>query len=197
MASQVAQSVTLFLAFLPLLGQEASTKDTLFRVAGWTPAGDRLNKIWVTMSSSSGREKFAANGRDVEMRIPTGTYLLDVEAPGFAKRQQIVKALQPSTFRSAVLPVAPLHGDTPTIITGSVHNYDGNLRNVRIRLMPLYGAEIQESLINADGGFSFPADNGQHLLLVIADLKAGATILYSRLLRIDGSQVIPIDLKVK
>jgi hypothetical protein len=108
-----------------------------------------------------------------------------------------LKVYQPAVFRSVTLPVAWVHGQTVSGLTGTVLNYDGDIRNLRVRLIGLYGNELRESVLDAQGSFGFPADAGEYLLLVVADLENGIAIVDSQLVRILGEEKITIDLKGK
>jgi hypothetical protein len=197
--SRLCQAALLLLALSQAYGQSSEESSTVLRVAGWTTTGERIDKIWVVVSSRDGKEKYTANGQEVQLSVPTGEYVLQVEAPGFQSKRQMLKAYRPTVFRSVALPVARLHGQTASGLTGTVQNYSGNIRGLRVRLMGLYGSELWEAVPDANGSFRFPADEGAYLLLVVADLEKGLTIIDSRALRIPLGQVqtVTIDLKGK
>jgi hypothetical protein len=71
--------------------------------------------------------------------------VLQVEAPGFQSKRQMLKAYQPAVFRSVALPVARLHRQAASGLKGTLLNYAGDIRDLRIRLMGLYGDELRES----------------------------------------------------
>ena len=197
--SRLCQAALLLLALSQAYGQSSEESSTVLRVAGWTTTGERIDKIWVVVSSRDGKEKYTANGQEVQLSVPTGEYVLQVEAPGFQSKRQMLKAYRPTVFRSVALPVARLHGQTASGLTGTVQNYSGNIRGLRVRLMGLYGSELWEAVPDANGSFRFPADEGAYLLLVVADLEKGLTIIDSRALRIPlgQEQTVTIDLKGK
>jgi hypothetical protein len=196
--SHFCSAALLVIALSHAYGQsdEASTK---VRIAGWTTGGERIDKIWVVVSSQDGKQKYTGNGRDVELSVPTGEYVLLVEAPGFQSKRQMIRAYRPEVFRSAVLPVAWVHGQAPPGLKGTVLNYADDVRDLRIRLMGLYGDELRESIPNAQGSFSFPVDEGAYFLVVVADLKKGIAVLDSEPVVIPHGQVqtLTIDLKGK
>lgn len=180
-------------------GQPSGAPTTVVRVAGWTNTGERIERIWVVISSQNGKEKYTGNGRDVELSVPTGDYVLEVAAPGFQSKRQMLKAYQPTVFRSVALPVALLHGQAASGLKGTVLNYGGDIRDLRVRLMGLYGNELRESLPDEQGSFSFPADEGTYLLLIVADLKKGIAIIDSQPVVIPRGkqQTFTVDLKGK
>lgn len=193
------QTALLLLAFSQAYGQSIEAYSTVVRIAGWTTTGERIKTIWVVVSSRDGKQKYTGDGRDVELSVPTGEYVLQVEAPGFQSKRQVLKAYQPAVFRSVALPVARLHGQTASGLTGRVQNYDGNIRDLRVRLMGLYGDDLWEAVPDEQGSFRFPADEGAYYLLVVADLESGIAIIDSQPVRIPlgKQQTVTLDLKRK
>jgi len=189
----------LLLALCQAYGQSSEASATLVRIAGWTTTGERIENIWVVVFSRDGKEKFTGSGRDVELSVPTGEYVLQVEAPGFQSKRQILKAYQPAVFRSVALPVARLHGQAASELKGTVLNYGGDIRDLRIRLMGLYGDELRESVPDAQGSFGFPVDEGAYLLLVVADLDKGIAIIDSQpvVIPLGKERTVTVDLKGK
>jgi hypothetical protein len=197
--SRLCQASLLLLALSQAYGQSSEESSTVVRVAGWTTTGERIKKIWVVVSSRDGKEKYTANGRDVQLSVPTGEYELQVEAPGFQAKRQMLKAYQPGVFRSVALPVARLHGQTTSGLTGTVQNYAGNIRDLRVRLMGLYGDALWEAVPDTQGSFRFPAEEGIYLLVLVADLEKGIAIVDTQPVQIPfgEQQTVTIDLKGK
>lgn len=193
------QTALVLLALSQSYGQSSEASATLARIAGWTTTGERIEKIWVVLSSKDGKEKYAGNGHDVKLSVPTGEYILQVEAPGFQSKRQMLKAYQPEVFRSVALPVARLHGEAASGLKGTVLNYAGKFRDLRIRLMGLYGDELRESVPDAHGSFGFPADEGAYLLLVVADLEKRIAILDFQpvVIPLGKERTVTVDLKGK
>ena len=194
-----SQAVLLLFALSQAYGQSSEESSTVVRIAGWTATGERIEKIWVVVSSRDGKEKYTGSGRDVELSVPTGEYVLQVEAPGFESKRQMLRAYQPAAFRSIVLPIARLHGQTASGLRGTVQNYEGNVRDLRVRLMALYGNELWEAVPDEQGTFRFPADEGAYLLLVVADPGKGIDIIDSQpvVIALGKEQAITVDLKGK
>lgn len=197
--SHLCQAALLLLALSHAYGQSNEESSTVVRVAGWTTTGDRIEKIWVVVSSRDGKENYKGDGRDVQLSVPTGEYVLQVEAPGFQSKQQMLKAHQPLVFRSVALPVARLHGQTAAGLTGTVQNYSGDIRDLRVRLMGLYGDDLWEVVPDANSSFGFPADEGAYLLLVVADLQKGIAIIDSQpvVIPLGKERTVTVDLKGK
>jgi hypothetical protein len=192
-------AVSLLFSVLQAYGQSNEPYSTVVRIAGWTTTDERIEKIWVVLSSRDGKDRYTGNGRDVELTVPTGEYVLQVEAPGFQSKRQIVGAYQPGVFRSVVLPVVRLHGQAAPSLTGKVQNYAGDIRDLRVRLMGLYGDELWEAIPDEHGSFKFPADEGAYLLVVIADHDKGVAIIDFQPVRISfgHAQMVIVDLKGK
>ena len=187
--------ITLLLFLSEAHGQPGEAPATVIHIAAWTTSGERLERIWVIASSLDGHEKYFGNGRDVKLGVPTGEYMLTVEAPGFQTKRQLLKAYQPVVFRSVALPVAWIHGQTTSSLTGTVRNYDGDVRDLRVRLLGLYGTELREAALDSRASFNFPADDGAYLLLIVADLGEAVAVIDSLPVRIVGKESITIDLK--
>jgi hypothetical protein len=197
--TRVCRATLLLFALSQAYGQSSEKSSTVVRIAGWTTTGERIEKIWVVVSSRDGKEKYTGSGRDVALSLPTGEYVLQVEAPGFQSKRQMLKAYQPAAFRSVVLPVARLHGQTTSGLRGTVRNYEGNIRDLRVRLMGLYGDELWDAVPDEQGSFRFPADEGAYYLLVVADLEKGIAIIDSQPVRIPlgKQQTVNLDLRRK
>lgn len=197
--NRLYQTALLLFALAQGYGQSGDANSTTVRISGWTTTGERIEKIWVVVASRDGKEKYTGNGQDVELSVPTGEYVLQVEAPGFQSKRQMLKTYQPAVFRSVVLPVARLHGQIASGLRGTVKNYDGNIRDLRVRLTGLYGDELWEAVPNEQGSFRFPADEGAYFLLVVADLEKRITIINSQPIHIPfgKQQILTIDLKGK
>jgi len=195
--NRAIQFALLLFALSQAYGQPSEAFPTAVRIAGWTATGERVEKIFVVLSSQDGREKYTGSGRDVELSVPTGEYVLQVDAPGFQSRRQILKAYQPAVFRSVLLRVAWLHGQPRSSLAGTVENYEGGARNLRVRLLGLYGDELWEAVLDDQGTFRFPADEGAYLLLVVADLEQGVAIIDSLPVVIPRGkeQKVSVDLK--
>jgi hypothetical protein len=194
MSRLVCRCTVWLIAILAVHGQGPPMGQTALRVAAWTSNGERLEKIWVVVSSLDGREKYTGNGRDVELPVPTGEYMLQVEAPGFQSKRQILKAYQPAVFRSVTLPVVWLHGQTRSRLSGKVVGYKGELSTVRVRLMALYGSEVMEAVPDRQGSVSFPADPGIYALVTVVDKEHGAVVADWREIRVTGAEIVMIDL---
>jgi hypothetical protein len=197
--SHFYQSALLLLALSQVYGQSGEGYTTVVRIAGWSTIGERIDRIWVVLSSRNGKEKYTGNGRDVELSLPTGEYVLQVEAPGFQSKRQILRAYQPAIFRSVALPIARIEGQTKSRLKGKLLHYEGDIRDLRIRLMALYGDELYETVPDAQCSFNFPADEGAYLLLVVADRNKEIAIIdfQSVVIPLGKERTVIVDLKGK
>ena len=132
--------------------------------------------------------------------MPTGDYILKVESPGFASRSQVLRVYQPRVLRTATLPLGSLGFPLHPALTGKIINYSGDIKDLRVRLMALYGSELREGSVDRHGSFTFPVDEGTYLLVTVADLPAGMMILDTTPLRLRpeaGEVSVTVDLKNK
>jgi hypothetical protein len=63
----------------------------------------------------------------------------------------------------------------------------------------MFGNELREAHPDSKGSFTFPIDEGDQLLLIVADTDKGPVVLDSRTMRIKtvSNESIEIDLKGK
>ena len=184
-----------FTGFLMANGQGSGLGNTVLRVAAWTSSGERIEKIWVVVTSLDKKNKYTGNGRDVKLSVPVGQYVLRVEAPGFQSMRQMVTAYQPTVFRSFALAVAYLHGQMESTLSGKVVGYKGDLSTIRVRLMAaLYGCEVVEAVPDRGGIISFPVDSGVYALITIVDQVHGPKVADWREIRINGAETVTSDL---
>lgn len=190
-------SVLLLLALTWTDTRLCQAYSTSLHVKAWTTKGERIDKIWIVLSSLNGQKKYTANGHDVQLSIETGEYELEVAAPGFRSNRQLFRAYTPTVFRSVALGVAWVHGQDLPGLEGTVRNYAGDMRTLRVRLTGLYGGDVWEAIPDKHGLFHFPADEGVYQLLTVADVEKGLIILDSRHLIIPYSEVqnVVIDLE--
>ena len=180
-------------------GQSSASNSTIVQIAAWTTTGERIEKIWAVLTPGAGGKEYKGSGKLVEISAQTGEYILQVSAPGFRMRRQVLRAYQPSVFRSVALPIAPPHGSLESSLTGTVRNYDGDIRSVRVRLMGLYGDELYESVPDEQGSFKFPVDEGVYLLVIVADVEKGLAIIDTQpvVIPYGKEQTVTVDLKEK
>ena len=126
--------------------QPSVFRSVALRVAGWTTTGERIEKIWAVLTPLGGGDAHEGSGKLVKLSVQTGDYILRVSASGFRMRQEVLRAYQPSVFRSVALRVAVVEASTVSSLTGTVRSYDGNVRDLRVRLMGLYGDELWEAV---------------------------------------------------
>lgn len=74
--------VALLFFHLRAHAQTVEPLNTVVHVAAWTTTGERIDKIWVTVSSLDGTEKYTGSGRDVDLALPTGNYVSSLRASG-------------------------------------------------------------------------------------------------------------------
>ncbi len=184
----------LFAAIFAVFGPSHVPNNASLQVAGYNSIGERIDRLWVVLTSLDGREVYRENGRDVTISVPQGDYALKVEAPGFEAQRQLVRVYRPKTYRSVMLPTSYIYGQTAPGLSGKIVKYQGNLSLVRVRLISMYGSDVMEALPDKNGAFDFPAHSGSYILMVLADDRGGPTAVDWRTVRIQGQETIAIDL---
>jgi hypothetical protein len=178
----------------------ASVRWATVEVAAWTAIGDRIEKISVVLTPVTGGQDFKASGRLAKLSVPTGDYIMRVDAEAFRTRRQLMHVYQPVVFQTVSLRIAQVEASPPgsSLVKGSVRNYDGDFQELRVRLMPLYGAEVRESVPDKHGLFELVAENGFYLIVTVVDLaRGGVAILDTKPVQIRDDTVITIDLQGK
>ena len=164
------------------------------RVEAFTSSGERISKIYATVEPLSGHEKYKGEGRGVLLSIPVGNYTLTVQSPGFRTTQQLLTVYAPSVLRTVLLPVAPLHGQTFPTLSGQIAGFRGDPMRPRIRLVPMFGADVKEVHPDEAGRFSFRFDPGPYVLMTVIDSESGPTVADWRQLTLIGTRDVTIDL---
>ncbi len=93
-----------------------------------------------------------------------------------------------------MLPVAYIYGQTVPNLSGKIVEYHGDLSLLRVRLISMYGSDVQEARPNEGGNFDFPVDNGSYVLMSVIDGEGGPIVADWRNIRIQGRQSVTIDL---
>lgn len=102
----------------------------------------------------------------VAAKIPYGTYLVRVSAPGFGRSEREIHLDQPEVLLRMRLSVAIEYAGFSQI-RGTLHHAPTD-RELWIKLVPLQGVGVAEALVNRDGSFfARGLDGGQYLLLVV------------------------------
>ena len=168
---------------------------SVVHIETWGPDGRKIERAWVVLTALGGSEAYKGSGVQIAVRAPTGLYTLQVDSPGFEGRRELLRVYEPDVFRTVILNVARLDSQDAGRLAGVVHNYDGDPRVLRMRLVSLYGNELRESRLDAHNSFSFPVDQGYYMLLTVADLVGGPRVLDTKSIRITAKEAVAIDLK--
>lgn len=168
------------------------------QIHGSTSLGEPLDRFSVEMRGllGTGNVYRAVGYRVANLEVPTGWYLLKVSSTGFETHIETIRIYRPRVFHTVALAVARPEGADYATLVGKVVNYGGDLAKIRVRLMALYGSEVLESRIDAEGVFRFPGLSlrSAFLLVTVKDSPGGITIMDSLPLRIDRDETIEIDL---
>ena len=172
---------------IPMIAQTRPIYYSIVRIEAFTSGGNPLDSFAVNFEPIIGTdEKFSSTGNKfIELKIPTGIYRLTTRAPGFENRSEVIRVYSPKVLHTVAFPPVIPHVSTYVSLLGKVENYEGNFGNLRVRLMALFGNEVQESSVEPDGSFQFPgADQGAYLLVTLKLIPNGAVILDSQPVRL-------------
>lgn len=125
----------------------------------------------------------------VAAKIPYGTYLLRVSAPGFRRSEREIHLDQPDLLVRMQLSVSVECGGLAEI-RGTLHHAPSD-RRLWVKLVPLRGVGGAEALVSANGSFLVAGlDEGQYLLLVVD----GKAIIHTANFAAPASAPLDIDL---
>ena len=181
-----------FIAAFAVCPQSRATYIAHLHVAGWTSEGERVERIWILLTSLYGKESYSGNGRDVDLSVPTGKYTLQVSAPGFESQRQLVRVYQPDTLCTVMLPVVWLHGQKESSLSGKLRGNSSDISKVRIRLVALYGGEIFEGVPDRVGNFVLPANPGIYTLMTVIDKEREPVIADWRVVHIKRGEAVNV-----
>jgi hypothetical protein len=128
----------------------------------------------------SAKDVFRGFGSPATVGLPYGgRYRLTARAPRAESSSRIVWVFD-GVLLTVGLPIVPLSDvRSYSTLEGTIENYGGSYRDLRIRLIPYFGADISEIQSNGTS-FRFPTvDQGAYLLMILAD-HDGSRVLYSR-----------------
>jgi hypothetical protein len=152
-------------------------------VAAFSGLGERLPVLDIDLIEVGTHKSLKSHlkGSVVE-KIPYGTYLVRVSAPGFHSSQREILLDQPEVSVRIQLSVAMECADFEEIRAVLHHALAG--RELRVKLVPLQGVGGAEARVSHDGSFLFGGlDEGQFLLLVVD----GKAIIHAESLGAGGS----------
>jgi hypothetical protein len=132
--------------------------------------------------------KSRLNGAEAT-KVPYGTYLVRVSAPGFRSSEREVRLDQPETLVRMQLSVAVECGGFAEI-RGALRHAPID-RELWVKFVPLQGVGGAEARIGQDGSFfAGGLDEGQYLLLVVD----GQAIVHTTSLVVPANAPLDIDL---
>jgi hypothetical protein len=159
-------------------------------VSAFSILGERLPTLDIDLIEVGTHKslKSRLNGA-VGTKIPYGTYLVRVSAPGFRRSEHEIRLDQPEILVRIQLSVAIECGGFAEV-RGKVHPAPQD-RELWVKLVPLRGVGGAEVRISQDGSFlAGGLDGGQYLLLVVD----GEVIVHTASLVIPRSSPLDVDL---
>jgi hypothetical protein len=159
-------------------------------VSAFSLIGERLANLRIDLRESGTDKSVNSLFRDsVANKVPYGTYVMRVSAPGFRSVQREVRLLQADLQIRAQLSVS-VECSRFHEITGSVRPVNPNAE-FWVKLVPLRGTGGADARVARDGTFlAAGLDDGQYLLLVVD----GTTILHTQTVEAPGRMPVAIDL---
>jgi hypothetical protein len=194
MSRFLAVSALTIMLVTALRSQQQNERISAIRIEAFTSRGERIDKVFITAIPVRGGGDYRGRGRDVVLSVPEGTYAITVQSPGFRTTQRIVNVYGSSVLKTVLLPVASLHGQTSPNLSGQVVGFGGDPMRLRIRLVPMFGAELEEIHPDAGGRFSFRPDPGPYVLMAVVDGDFGPVIADFQQLTVVGRQEVTVDL---
>jgi hypothetical protein len=159
-------------------------------VLAFSMLGERLPTLDIDLIEVGTHKslKSRLNGA-VAPKIPYGTYLVRVSAPGFRRSEHEIRLDQPEILVRIQLSVAIECGGFSEV-RGSIHPAPMD-RDLWVKLVPLRGVGGAEIRITQDGSFlAGGIDEGEYLFLVVA----GKAIVHSSSLVVPQSSPLDVDL---
>lgn len=159
-------------------------------VSAFSVLGERLPTLDIDLIEVGTHKslKSRLNGA-VAAKIPYGTYLVRVSAPGFHRSEHEIRLDQPEILVRIQLSVAVECGGFAEV-RGSIHPAPTD-RELWVKLVPLWGVGGAEARVSQDGSFlAGGLDDGQYLLLVVD----GKAIVHTASLVVTRSSSLDVDL---
>jgi hypothetical protein len=159
-------------------------------VSAFSMLGERLPTLGIDLIEVGTHKslKSRLNGV-VATKIPYGTYLVRVSAPGFRSSAREFRLDQPEILVRIQLSVSVECGGLAEV-RGSVHPAPAD-RELWVKLVPLRGVGGAEARVSRDGTFlAGGLDDGQYLLLVVD----GKAIVHTASLAVPQRSPLDVDL---
>ena len=159
-------------------------------VSAFSILGERLPTLDIDLievgTHTSLKSRFSGT---VATKIPYGTYIVRVSAPGFRRSEQEIRLDQPEILIRIQLSLAIECGGF-SAVRGSVHPAPTG-HELWIKLVPLRGVGGTEARVSQGGSFlAAGLDAGQYLLLVVD----GKAILHTVSLVVPQPSPLDVDL---
>jgi hypothetical protein len=159
-------------------------------VSAFSILGERLSTLDIDLIEVGTHKSIKSQFKGaVAAKIPYGTYLVRVSAPGFRRSECEIHLDQPEVFVRIQLSVSIECGGFAEI-RGSIHSAPAD-RELWVKLVPLQGVGGAEARVSQDGSFlAGGLDAGQYLLLVVD----GKAIVHTASLVVPRSSPLDVDL---
>jgi hypothetical protein len=162
-------------------------------ISAFSMLGERLSTLDIDLIEIGTHQsvKSRLNGA-VATKIPYGTYIARVSAPGFRRSEREFRLDQPEILVRIQLSVAIECGGLAEV-RGGLHPAPAG-RELWVKIVPLRGVGGAEARVNRDGSFlAAGLDDGQYLLLVVD----GKAIVHTLSFDVPRSSLLDVDLAKK
>ena len=187
---------TIFLMFAAALlcsaecTQVQPAGDARVEVSAFSLLGERIANAGVDLIEVGTRKSMRSEFRGTVARIPYGTYMLRVSAPGFRASERELRVDQPEVLVRIPLSVAR-ECEGFAELGGSVQPAPRD-RELWVKLVPVFGSGGAEARVSQDGAFLVSGlDDGNYLLLVLDR----TTVVHTETLQIRASRRVRVNLR--
>ena len=159
-------------------------------ISAFSVLGERLSSLDVDLIEVGTQKTLRSKLKGtVAKKLPYGTYLMRVSAPGFRRSERQIILDQSELLVRIQLSISIECGGFAEI-RGTLHQTPAD-RELWVKLVPLHGAGGAEARVSHDGSFlAGGLDGGQYLLLVVD----GNAIVHTASVVVPKRELLDIDL---
>ena len=159
-------------------------------VSAYSMLGERLSPLDIDLIEVGTHKSMKSKLKGaVATKLPYGTYVLRVSAPGFRRAEREFRLDQPESSVRIQLSVAVECGGVAQV-RGGIHPASAD-RELWVKLVPLRGVGGSEARVGRDGSFLVGGlEDGQYLFLVVD----GTAIVHTAMFAVPRSSPLDVDL---
>jgi hypothetical protein len=179
--------------------QASQTANADVEIEGWNAEGHQVEALSLELTPVRGGQRYSASGKahSISIHVPLGAYFLRVKSDGYRDIYQYLVVGSSKIFQTVMLSSDINDWADKAPLNGTITNYDGDVKALRVRLVGLYGNDFIESRVDSKGSFIFAIREGIYQLVTLADSNSEIRVLDVRGIAVHGLRKIVIDLKGK